>query len=73
MLLASQENFGGPEGASGHEDTVLRVDPHKILLKNLPKISPFRPMPGEENDIAISLRSFFDEPNFAFTKATNNI
>jgi hypothetical protein len=72
MLFASQENLSGSEGAGTEEDTMFRVDPHKFLLEKSREGSPVRSMPGKENDVTISLRSLFDEPDFAFTKATDD-
>jgi hypothetical protein len=71
-LFASQENFGSSQSTSGKKNTSLGVNPHKALFKSVPEYSPVRSMPGKENDIAVSLRSLLDEPNFASTKAANN-
>jgi hypothetical protein len=71
-LFAPQKNFGGSEGTSGEEDKLFCMHPHKFLFENSTERTPVRSMPGKKHNVAISLWSLFDEPNFAFTKTMND-
>jgi hypothetical protein len=48
------------------------VNPHEFLFKNGLESPPVRPVPGEEDNVAVAFRCFLDIPNFAFAKPINN-